>query len=52
MTSNEQLVEFYREFILSLIDTGDLDLFLDTMKEEVFGAQGGGWGSCLAHSLS
>lgn len=35
MTSNEQLVEFYREFILSLIDTGDLDLFLDTMKEEV-----------------
>jgi hypothetical protein len=35
MTNNEQLIEFYREFILSIIDTGDLDLFLDTMKEEV-----------------
>ena len=35
MTSNEQLVEFFREFILSVIDHGDLDLFLDTMKDEV-----------------
>lgn len=35
MTSNEQLIEFFREFILSVIDHGDLDLFLDTMKEEV-----------------
>ena len=35
MTSNEQLIEFFREFILSVIDHGDLDLFLETMSEEV-----------------
>ena len=35
MTSNEQLIEFFREFILSVIDHGDLDLFLETMSDEV-----------------
>jgi len=35
MAEKELLIEFYRDFIASIIDTGDLELFLKTMDEEV-----------------
>ena len=35
MAEKELLIEFYRDFIASIIDTGELGLFLKTMDEEV-----------------
>lgn len=35
MAEKELLIEFYRDFIVSLINAGDLGLFLKTMDEEV-----------------
>ena len=35
MAEKELLIEFYRDFIASIIDTGELGLFLETMSTEV-----------------
>jgi len=35
MSEKELLIEFYREFISSIIHTGDLELFLETMSDEI-----------------